>query len=65
MVMLGARREERLYKIADEINTNGGRADFRTVDVTKPATGFSRAAMIVLASWMLFLTTPESCLILR
>lgn len=37
MVMLGARREERLYKIADEINTNGGRADFRTVDVTKPA----------------------------
>ncbi|KPN84175.1 SDR family oxidoreductase [Apilactobacillus kunkeei] len=36
MVMLGARREDRLYKIADEINVNGGRADFRTVDVTKP-----------------------------
>jgi NADP-dependent 3-hydroxy acid dehydrogenase YdfG len=36
MVMLGARREERLYKIADEINVNGGRADYRTVDVTKP-----------------------------
>lgn len=36
MVMLGARREGRLYKIADEINVNGGRADFRTVDVTKP-----------------------------
>ena len=36
MVMLGARREDRLYKIANEINVNGGRADFRTVDVTKP-----------------------------
>ncbi len=36
MVMLGARREDRLYKIADEINVNGGRADFRTVDVTNP-----------------------------
>lgn len=36
MVMLGACREDRLYKIADEINVNGGRADFRTVDVTKP-----------------------------
>ena len=36
MVMLGARREGRLYKIADQINVNGGRADFRTVDVTKP-----------------------------
>lgn len=36
MVMLGARREDRLYKIADEINVNGGRADFRTMDVTKP-----------------------------
>lgn len=36
MVMLGARREDRLYKIADEINVNGGRADFRAVDVTKP-----------------------------
>ncbi|WP_295731189.1 SDR family oxidoreductase [uncultured Limosilactobacillus sp.] len=35
MVMLGARREDRLYKIANEINVNGGRADFRTVDVTK------------------------------
>nr|WP_295776286.1 SDR family oxidoreductase [uncultured Limosilactobacillus sp.] len=37
MVMLGARREDRLYKIADEINVKGGRADFRTVDVTNPA----------------------------
>ncbi|RXI76768.1 SDR family oxidoreductase [Levilactobacillus suantsaii] len=36
MVMLGARREDRLYKIANEINVNGGRADFRAVDVTKP-----------------------------
>ncbi|EEU30737.1 oxidoreductase, short chain dehydrogenase/reductase family protein [Limosilactobacillus coleohominis 101-4-CHN] len=36
MVMLGARREDRLYKIANEINVNGGRADYRTVDVTKP-----------------------------
>lgn len=36
MVMLGARREDRLSKIANEINVNGGRADFRTVDVTKP-----------------------------
>lgn len=35
-VMLGARRKDRLYKLADEINTNGGQADFRTVDVTKP-----------------------------
>lgn len=35
MVMLGAQREDRLYKIADEINVNGGRADFRSVDVTK------------------------------
>ena len=37
MVMLGARREDRLYKIADEINVKGGRADFRMVDVTNPA----------------------------
>lgn len=36
MVMLGARREDRLYKIADEINVNGGRADFRAMDVTNP-----------------------------
>ncbi len=36
MVMLGARREDRLFKVADEINVNGGRAAYRTVDVTKP-----------------------------
>lgn len=36
MVMLGARRKDRLYQIANEINVNGGRADFRVVDVTKP-----------------------------
>lgn len=36
-VMLGARRKDRLYKLADEINISGGQADFRTVDVTKPA----------------------------
>lgn len=36
-VMLGARREERLKNIADEINKEGGRAEFQSVDVTKPA----------------------------
>lgn len=34
-VMLGARRQDKLFKVADDINTHGGRADFRTVDVTK------------------------------
>jgi NADP-dependent 3-hydroxy acid dehydrogenase YdfG len=36
MVMLGARREDRLYQLANEINVDGGRADYRVVDVTKP-----------------------------
>ncbi len=36
-VMLGARRQDKLFKLANEINTHGGRADFRVVDVTKPA----------------------------
>lgn len=36
MVMLGARREDRLYQLANAINVDGGRADYRVVDVTKP-----------------------------
>ncbi|MDM5339922.1 SDR family oxidoreductase [Fictibacillus enclensis] len=36
-VVLGARREERLAKLADEIKSNGGQAVYHVTDVTNPA----------------------------
>lgn len=35
-VMLGARREEKLQAIVKDIKDNGGEADYRLLDVTKP-----------------------------
>lgn len=35
-VVLGARREERLAKLVEEIKSNGGQAIYRVTDVTKP-----------------------------
>ncbi len=36
-VVLGARRDENLKRIAAEIETDGGRVAYRTLDVTRPA----------------------------
>jgi NADP-dependent 3-hydroxy acid dehydrogenase YdfG len=36
-VVLGARREDKLERIADEITNDGGRAVYQELDVTKPA----------------------------
>ena len=36
-VVLGARREERLKQIADEIGNDGGKAVYRALDVTSPS----------------------------
>lgn len=36
-VVLGARRENRLQEIVNEIKNNGGQADYSVTDVTKPA----------------------------
>ena len=36
-VVLGARREEKLKRIADEVEKNGGQVAYRELDVTKPS----------------------------
>lgn len=45
-VVLGARREERLKQIADEIGNDGGKAVYRALDVTSPS---DNDAMVTLA----------------
>lgn len=37
IIVLGARREDKLKKVVDEINTNGGTAIYKVTDVTQKA----------------------------
>ena len=61
-VVLGARRTERLDKIAEEIRDDGGRAISRATDVTRreDLQRLADAAVTEFAGWTCWSATPAS-----